>query len=478
VLRAIAHPFDRGAEISAARTPYFALTDPEIVDGGEAHERFLAALGSYRDAASHLGVAELMAAIVADSAIERVYDAAGDGERSRRYLDHLRDIAFEYDQKIGGSLRQFVDEITRRRNEPDEMEPSLIDESRNAVRILSVHAAKGLEFESVILPDLGFRVNPAEMFAVEEPPRLVFLDGMDTLAGRYQFADGRPLREIGTEREDAEMRRLFYVAVTRAKAEVVFVCDCGKPRNEGFVKCLNDVFGERAWSGAGRQVREVAIGGTAVPVAFEKIAADEEPEARTRRRLRDAALEAELREGAIVEFALEVPELDLPRLDDPVKARIRSSHRAAGILLHRVLERWDGTSPVEPLLRALAAEVAADEETVSKVRQRLHVVAASPTLARIAAAETIARELPIHIPDENGDAVTGRIDRLVREHGRELVIDYKSGSPDPRRLDADRAQVAGYCRAIERMTGRPCAGMLWYVDGENDAVVEVLRTED
>ena len=473
VLRAIAHPFDRGAEISAARTPYFALTDREIVDGGEAHERFLSVLGQYREAASHLGVAELMSTIVAASAIEHVYDAAGDGERSRRYLDHLRDIAFEYDQKIGGSLRQFVDEITRRRNEPDEIEPSLIDESVNAVRIFSVHAAKGLEFETVILPDLSFPVRSAEMFAVEEPPRLVMRDGMDTLAGRYQLADGRPLRDIGSERDEAEMRRLFYVAVTRAKAEVVFVCDCGKGRNQGFMKCLNELFGERTWSGEGRELREVSIGGTPVTVAFEKLPPGDEPEARTRRRLRDPELEAQLRDGAIVELALEQPAIDLPRLDDPLKARIRSSHRAAGILLHRVLERWDGTSPVEPLLRALAAEAAADDETVSKVRQRLQVMAKSATFARIAAAETIAREMPVHIADENGVVVNARIDRLVREGDRELVIDYKSGAPDPRRLDGDRAQVARYCRAIERITGRACEGMLWYVDVDHDQVVEV-----
>jgi ATP-dependent helicase/nuclease subunit A len=473
VLRAVAHPFDRGAEISAARTPYFALTDPEIVDRGEPYERFLAALGRYRDAATHLGVAELMTAVVAESAIERVYDAAGDGERSRRYLDHLRDIAFEYDQKIGGSLRQFVDEITRRRNEPDEMEPSLIDESLNAVRILSVHAAKGLEFESVILPDLGFRVNPAELFAVEEPPRLIFRDGIDTLAGRYQFADERPLRDIGTEREDAEMRRLFYVGVTRAKVEVVFVCDTAKPRNEGFVKCLNDVFGERAWNAEGRELREVTVGGASIPVAFEKLASADDAEARARRRLRDAALEAELRDGALVPSDIQLPAIDLPLLDDPLKARIRGSHRAAGILLHRVLERWDGTSPVEPLLRALASEAAADDETVSKVRQRLHVVARSPAFARIAAAETIAREMPVHIAAEDGTAVTARIDRLIREGGRELVIDYKSGAPDPKRLDSDRAQVARYCLAISRITGRECGGMLWYVDVDQDEVVEV-----
>jgi ATP-dependent helicase/nuclease subunit A len=474
VLRAIAYPFDRGAEISAARTPYFALTDAEIVDGGETYERFRAALGEYREAAPQLSVAEMMAAVVEGSAIESIYAATGDGERSRRYLDHLRDIAFEYDQKIGGSLRQFVDEITRRRNDPDEMEPSLIDESRNAVRILSVHAAKGLEFESVLLPDLGFRLNPPELFAVEEPPRLILREGVETLAGRYHFADGRPLRDIGGEREDAEMRRLFYVAVTRAKAEVVFVCEAGKPRNEGFVKCLNDVFGERTWGGPGRELREVNAGGTAVTVAFEQIASLDQPASRMRRRLRDAALEAELANGPIADAAVIAPSLDLPRLEAPEKTRIRAGHRAAGILLHRVLERWDGTSPVEPLLRALAAESAADDGAVSTVRQRLHVLAKSPTFARLAAAETVARELPVLLVDESGAAAAARIDRLLRENDRELVVDYKSGAPEPKRLDADRAQVARYCRAIERITGRPCAGMLWYIDVDDDVAVDVL----
>jgi len=239
------------------------------------------------------------------------------------------------------------------------------------------------------------------------------------------------------------------------------------------VKCLNDVFGERTWSGEGRELREVTIGGTPVTVAFEKLAPADDREVRARRRLRDANLEAQLRDGAIVELALEPPSIELPRLGDPVKARVRSSHRAAGILLHRVLERWDGMSPVEPLLRALASEAAADDETVSKVRQRLHVVAKSPAFARIAAAETIARELPVHIAEDDGTVVAARIDRLVREGGRELVIDYKSGAPDPQRLDGDRAQVARYCRAIERITGRACGGMLWYMDADEDVVIDV-----
>jgi ATP-dependent exoDNAse (exonuclease V) beta subunit len=167
--------------------------------GDTAYGLFRLALNTYRSTAKHLTVSSLIDVLVSESGIEQAYESAIDGQRSRRYLDHLRDIAFEYDRKIGGSVRQFVDEITRRRTEPDEMEPSLIDESRNAVRILSVHAAKGLEFETVILPDLSFPVRPAEIFAVEEPRRLVMREGAETLSARYHFADGRPLRDIASE---------------------------------------------------------------------------------------------------------------------------------------------------------------------------------------------------------------------------------------------------------------------------------------
>ena len=234
VLRAIAYTFDRGAQISAARTPYFALTDEEIVSGylsddataAAAWRSFEAAIARFRDHARALTVTQLIDLIVDTTRIEAVYQAAAGGERSLRHLDHLRAIAFEYDQKIGGSVRQFVDEIARRRAEPDEMEPLLADESKNAVRILTVHAAKGLEFDSVILPDLAFSTGSegTQIFTVEEPKSLV-LCAPDSLSAQFRFIGDEKLKRIATRREEAEARRLFYVAVTRARSEVVFVCN-------------------------------------------------------------------------------------------------------------------------------------------------------------------------------------------------------------------------------------------------------------
>ena len=267
VLRAIAWPFDRGAEISAARSPYFALTDDEIVAGGDAMTAVRASLAAFREASRHLTVAQLIEHVLATTNIEAVYAASADGVRALRHLEHLRAIAFTYDRRIGGSVRQFVDEIAQRRRDPEEMEPSLLDDSSDAVRIMTVHGAKGLEFDTVILPDLSFNVRPQEIYAVDAPRSLVMRGQFETLSAWRSTAGGRTLREIGKAREEAELQRLFYVAVTRARSEVVFVCGDGK---SGFAKCVQELFGPIEFPAEGREVRTVRVGDADVRVAVER----------------------------------------------------------------------------------------------------------------------------------------------------------------------------------------------------------------
>ncbi|HEY8850504.1 MAG TPA: UvrD-helicase domain-containing protein, partial [Thermoanaerobaculia bacterium] len=60
VLRAIAWPIDRGAQISAARSPYFALTDVEIVAGQQTWTDFVTNISALREAARHRTVAQLI----------------------------------------------------------------------------------------------------------------------------------------------------------------------------------------------------------------------------------------------------------------------------------------------------------------------------------------------------------------------------------------------------------------------------------
>jgi ATP-dependent helicase/nuclease subunit A len=512
VLRAIAYPFDLGAQISAARTPYFGLTDVEIafqqfiprVDAGdpassrainceithdprgaagdpassrainrekrENWQDFTQAISRFREESRHLTVSALIDLVTSTCAIERVYEAMTDGDRHLAHLEHVRAIAFEYDMRQGGSVQQFVDEITRRRGEPEEAEPSLVDETQNAVRIMSVHAAKGLEFETVILPDLSFSSGGGsqQLFTVEEPRSLVLANGTDSISAHFRYADGEPLRKIARERDEAESLRLFYVAVTRAQTDVVFVVN-PKERKSGFQKALLSLIPDPQWPEQGREVRMTELG----PIAFERVEVRESAE-RTRRRLHDASLEAELASADIVPLTITSPDAVTETLTPAEVAarRAGSRNKAAGILLHRVLELWDGRSDVESLLQQLASEAAADADAVTRVRRRLQTIARSQTLQRIARAETLGREMPVRFV-ENGVTVERRIDRLLRENGRDLVIDYKSGSPEPTRVAKDREQVTRYANAISAMTGRTCGALLWYIDLETDAVIEI-----
>jgi ATP-dependent exoDNAse (exonuclease V) beta subunit len=349
------------------------------------------------------------------------------------------------------------------------MEPSLIDETQNAVRIMSVHAAKGLEFETVILPDLGFTTGGGgvQLFTVEEPRSLVLAGGPDSISANFRHLGGEPLKKIARERDEAETLRLFYVAVTRAKTDVVFVAS-PKERKTGFQKALVSLLGDLEWPESGREVRMTEIG----PVAFQKIDAGDAG-AHARHRLHDASLELRLANSHVVPLAIDVapPPIETLTPGEIAAHRAGSRNKAAGILLHRALELWDGRSDVAPLLAELALEAAADADTVARVRRRLATIARSETLQRIARAETLGREMPVRFV-ENGIAVERRIDRLIREDGRDVVIDYKSGAAEPARVEKDKLQIARYREAIAAMTGRPCDGLLWYVDLESDQVVE------
>ncbi len=447
VLRAIAYRYDKGAAVSAARSPYFALTDAEIVLRDAPWQEFEKSMETFRDAAQHLTITQLIDHVVSTTGIEAVYHAMEDGGRALRHLEQVRAIAFGYDQKAGGSVRQFVEEIARRREVPEEVEPSLLDDTTNAIRILTIHGAKGLEFETVILPDIEFTVGGTgiDVFTVEDPPSLIFRNGLETLSGVCRHSDNRQLKEIASLRDKAETRRLFYVAITRAKSQVVIVCKPGVS-NKGFGKFVNEIFGD------GITFEQ--------PVCGPGLAG----------RPAEAGPHTDLAPCVVPQPELITPLL--PRAEIAI-ARRGSANRSAGILLHRVLERWDGLSDVSPLIAALAIEQAADGRAADLVRRRVARVASSATFRRIASAETIGREMPIAFLDETGALVERRLDRLIRENGTDTVVDYKSGEPAETRLARDREQVALYCRVVAQMTGRPCRGLLWYIDAENDVAIDV-----
>ncbi len=125
--------------------------------------------------------------ILAESGIERALRDMGDeGEERLENLGELVSLSTKYDELPGteGIMRMIEDAALA--SDQD----SLMEE-QEGVKLMTVHASKGLEFDFVFIGGLEENLFPHKMFG-----------------------------EKGADRDDEEERRLFYVALTRAKKQV------------------------------------------------------------------------------------------------------------------------------------------------------------------------------------------------------------------------------------------------------------------
>lgn len=215
-------------------------------------ETFRSRYAGLRRAALRSSPGEAIRAAIAAFDLDRVLAALPRAQARIGNLDRLVTIA----RRRGGSLASFVRWLDRRiRDEADEPEAAVFSPEDDAVRLTTIHASKGLDFTAVVLldmnatpaaqlPGLGFIPasgdRPAALFVqhyarrMERAPRpgsrydaeieaLAPLHPVSTPAAQAARAEIRA-------RERAERQRLTYVAITRAKRELVLVGPASKPR--------------------------------------------------------------------------------------------------------------------------------------------------------------------------------------------------------------------------------------------------------
>ncbi|SFR96302.1 double-strand break repair helicase AddA [Sphingomonas jatrophae] len=377
------------------------------------------------------------------------------GEEARDPVEELVSAAVGFEAQQAPSLQRFLQWFDGGEVEIKRDPAAPLD----AVRVMTVHGAKGLQAPLVILADAtsdpdAARAKPIR-WPVGDAAVPVFAPRKEERAGSLADAHGAQAR---LERE--EHWRLLYVAATRAEERLVVAGALGaRARAKGeapadswwaavdrALAALGSEWEEDArWSGA-RHHR----GGTAkVPAR-----------ARTRPVVRIAADAPEwLRRPAPVEARPPRPLAPSAIGPDDVAApppgpAARAAARR-GTLLHALFERLPALPPQrrsEAAQRWLETSGGVDDAAErAALAADACAILGDPAFAALFAPNALA-EAPIAAVLANGHVVSGTVDRLLVEPDRVRVVDFKTG----RRVPADAAaapahhlrQMAAYAAAL------------------------------
>ena len=205
-------------------TLWDALNDPAtpVPDSDrEALAAFRAWFGRERERAPRLGLDELTARVVRRTGYDLHVLALPAGARRLANVHKLMRLAAAFEARRGRDVRGFIDLATAEL-EADAREPDApVDlDGLEAVRLMTIHAAKGLEFPVVVVADLGRRGTNRQPDLLVDGDRVgLRLVGMDGSSDRALAFDA-----IAAERRaaaEAEERRVMHVALTRAQERLI-----------------------------------------------------------------------------------------------------------------------------------------------------------------------------------------------------------------------------------------------------------------
>jgi len=401
------------------------------------------------------------------------------GARAWSNLLKLARIAEEYESATTGDLGGFLDYLELRELHATSEQEATLDGESDAVRVMSIHAAKGLEFPHVIVSALTGSPDPG-------PIALGRYQGAPTLGMKYACSGGslatiasRRVHEVIGAAAEAEAVRLLYVACTRAERSLTVIGRTNPAKEAG--STLVDLLRAALGFGDAEAIRPgtVTVGaGLALVDLIDATLPEATPEhggdagERTKPGVVPGAarLSGHLAKaeppcgGRRVSFVL--PKVSYTglatyqrcpyryyltsviRLPAPPAAR-GGEALAFGTAVHAVLERLVSvTDDPGPWIDQVARSSGLDEAGRSRLRKAVQAYLQTDVARDVFASEQVLHEAPISVP-VGTTVLVGAIDVLARNEGDALIVDYKTGTGELGESEAeDRYRLQGECYAL------------------------------
>lgn len=445
-------------------------------------------------------------------------------------------LAHEYEAAEGRDLRGFLDWVALSADLDTESSVATQEEESDVIRIMTVHAAKGLEFKVACIPDCGRRNDSRHALPIRLGRARPSGDPLDFPVGlrlpridgeKIELYDWAELAERARLADEDEELRLFHVAVTRAEDHLIVsgVLPERAPREiSGSLPMISrfaDGFGldpgepegwpESVPEGPEPDAMIRIVANTASPEAAELLRSGL-PSLETVDAVRTAAPPIrrpaarvfpnvplsftalnELEECPARFFAKRVLRLEQPAgpgagppAGDPATERLVGRDRATafGSAVHDVLEslggsRWPRLRD-EPIAAALRKRKADPQADLALARRMIEGFTRSELGERVRQGDA-SFELPLLIRTEQV-TIRGFADVLV-EGPVPLILDYKTndltGSTPEEKMSGYVQQRNLYALAVARARGSSRVETAFvFLDRPDEPVVEMLGEDD
>jgi ATP-dependent helicase/nuclease subunit A len=463
---------------SSGRDPWWVLRDPEDrLDGLRTEDRermlgFAQWAAAERAVAAREGVEGVLERLLERTGYDLEVLSLPGGQRRLANVRKLMRLGRQHTAAHGPGLRSFLDLVALRSSpwiaDPDASEAPVESEGVDAVRLMTIHRAKGLEFPVVCVADLGRAPRwSAPLVRVGRDGRLGLRVARPGTGRKEPALDYDALTEEARARAAEEERRLFYVAMTRAQERLIVSGAAavekwgqgnGVPMAWLGPALVGDVSATEGVSEGVRYsvvrpepeadldalVRHIDVhegpGQDVRPPA--QLPPQAEPPAVAAVSYTSLAAYARCGYRFYTERVLGIPSTEAPAREAPPSTAAAALDAAErGTLVHTLLESLDFRRPVLPGPAAITA-AAPREPTTGEIEDVLGLLkrfAGSELRARLGRATGVRREQRFAFL-QSGLLITGMLDVMASEPGnRSLIVDYKTD-----RLEGvDPAEVVG-----------------------------------
>jgi ATP-dependent helicase/nuclease subunit A len=515
LLRALHNRADNLALASTLRSPLFGMSDDTLyrlrqqnaanpmlwdaIFAAEFEDSVLnfvrGALPALAEMAQRVPLPELIGAILSTTAYTAVLRGQPDGARMVNNIEKLIELARRNTQLSLGEFLLYLRDLTDR--ETREGEAAI--ETSGAVQLMTVHAAKGLEFPVVALYDCSYEYERSARLIHTPEYGILCKVGEDA-----PFIYTRAVERI-TQAERAEKLRKFYVAATRAQ-DYLIILGGVNTRNwdRSWMGQFYGAFGlptdpaeiethigngirlycppapsdrqtppqtADGWLLIGSQAFEPIVPPLLAPLPPPTVSAPQTLSATDLALLGEAFTRQEA--GGLREFRNYIlnNQTTILRGHSADRASSPPARRTIGEIVHNALQWLHTGVDVTQQIRASAWSLGVTNDAIfvpalDEVSALIRDIQKSPLWQEIANAEEIYREYPFSFK-LGGRVINGKIDVLFRVGKRWHIVDFKSDSVRPEyiRRHAERyhMQLGVYAAAVTEALGKAPVTRLHYL---------------